>query len=101
MIILEQKELLETFWQYLDRSGSTHNKDDKTDNDDDDKKKVDPGLESLLASYFAKTITIFLTKQPAEVRRVDRAKRGTTAHLDFVWCVLHRCLNSSSPNPKT
>ncbi|SAM08544.1 hypothetical protein [Absidia glauca] len=74
MIILEQKELLDTFWQYLDRSGSTHNNDDKTDNDDDDKKKVDPGLESLLASYFAKTITIFLTKQPAEMLEFIQSK---------------------------
>ncbi|KAI8330479.1 SIT4 phosphatase-associated protein-domain-containing protein [Chlamydoabsidia padenii] len=80
MIVLEQKELLETFWQYLDRpirQQDTHQlinkhddeKDKQNDNDKDneDEEKVDHGLDSLLASYFAKTITIFLTKQPAEM----------------------------------
>ncbi|SAM04452.1 hypothetical protein [Absidia glauca] len=57
MIILEQKELLETFWRFLDRPNNNNSSGDN----------VDQGLESLLASYFAKTITIFLTKQPAEM----------------------------------
>ncbi|CAO3646400.1 unnamed protein product [Cunninghamella echinulata] len=57
MIILDQKELLEKFWLFLDRPVRKNEIGDDVDN----------GLESLLASYFAKTITVFLTKQPAEM----------------------------------
>jgi serine/threonine-protein phosphatase 6 regulatory subunit 3 len=69
MIILEQKELLETFWQFLDRPNN---------NDNSSGDSVDPSLESLLASYFAKTITIFLTKQPAEVSQRGAETTGDT-----------------------
>ncbi|CAO3628443.1 unnamed protein product [Cunninghamella blakesleeana] len=55
MIILEQKELLEAFWLFLDRP--VHKNEENEDS----------GLDTLLASYFAKTITVFLTKQPAEM----------------------------------
>ncbi|KAI8073915.1 SIT4 phosphatase-associated protein-domain-containing protein, partial [Gongronella butleri] len=56
MIVLENRELLDNFWLFLDRPVPA--KDDET---------VDHGLQVLLSSYFAKTITIFLTKQPAEM----------------------------------
>ncbi|ORX52405.1 SAPS-domain-containing protein [Hesseltinella vesiculosa] len=56
LIVLEQRDLLDTFWLFLDRPVPA--KDDPS---------VDYGLETLLSSYFAKTITVFLTKQPAEM----------------------------------
>ncbi|CAO3581293.1 unnamed protein product [Absidia cylindrospora] len=101
MIIMEQNELLESFWQFLDRpvlrkdtikkkssssSSSSRNNDsdkherDDEENDKDDAQKsvdddnMDLGLESLLASYFAKTITVFLTKQPAEMLEFIESK---------------------------
>ncbi|ORZ10438.1 SIT4 phosphatase-associated protein-domain-containing protein [Absidia repens] len=107
MIIMEQNELLESFWQFLDRpvpqkdtankkssNSSSSNSDSNnhsTDNSDEhegddeesgkgdvkksvDDDNVDLGLESLLASYFAKTITVFLTKQPAEMLEFIESK---------------------------
>lgn len=70
MIILEQKELLETFWQFLDRPSNNDNSSDDSNMD-----SVDPSLDTLLASYFAKTITIFLTKQPAEVSQITKISK--------------------------
>ncbi|KAI8343547.1 SIT4 phosphatase-associated protein-domain-containing protein [Chlamydoabsidia padenii] len=81
MIILEQKELFETFWRFLDRPVQSQKEtinnnnniidinkgDDDNNNPKDTNDNIDPALESLLASYFAKTITVFLTKQPAEM----------------------------------
>ncbi|KAI8086716.1 SIT4 phosphatase-associated protein-domain-containing protein [Halteromyces radiatus] len=70
MIILEQKELLEKFWLFLDRPIHQTSSDSEQEKDNN----VDHGLESLLSSYFAKTITVFLTKQPAEMLEFIESK---------------------------
>ncbi|ORZ17185.1 SIT4 phosphatase-associated protein-domain-containing protein [Absidia repens] len=95
VIITEQKELLETFWQFLDRpvhhqDNNNHKSDTDaaadvdataTDNENGNTSSgtdedTDSGMESLLASYFAKTITVFLTKQPAEMLEFIESKPG-------------------------
>lgn len=74
-IVLEHKELLESFWAYLDRPApprrrvtDVESSKPSANHDGDEEDSV--GLDPLQAQYFCKTISVFLTKRTSEVTTV-------------------------------
>lgn len=82
-IVLERKELLESFWSFLDRPAPPRRSAAAAAATDDDQAQAQRkehqeeaeeqdkpvGLDSLQAQYFCKTISVFLTKRTAEVSK--------------------------------
>ncbi|KAG0188779.1 hypothetical protein DFQ28_004387, partial [Apophysomyces sp. BC1034] len=76
-IVVEQKDLLETFWSFLDRPASPR------------RRVTDPvipeiegvGLDSLQASYFCKVISVFLTKQTTEMVEFIKSRPDNLAKI--------------------
>ncbi|KAF7725566.1 hypothetical protein EC973_009521 [Apophysomyces ossiformis] len=69
-IVLENKDLLESFWTFLDRTAAPR----RRLNDTEKPITEETGLDPLQASYFCKTISVLLAKRTTEMIEFIRSK---------------------------
>lgn len=68
-IILDNKDMLESFWKFLDRPAPPRRRINEPTTAAASKSSDDDniGLDPIQAQYFCKTISVFLTKRTSEV----------------------------------